>query len=217
METIIPVLGNIISIGFCLAPIPALQKAGKSGNLHQFSYAALFSTLLNQYIWWVYGILRGIMGLIIGNAMTLPLSLLTVLIYHHYDKSLVSALSKYMLIFPLIALFSVTVISVDLLGYICIAINIYNYVAPLEQIKPVLKSKDPKFIDVTTTIVGLLNCILWAWYGLILGDLPMIIPNLLGIVLGSLQLLLVGWASGKVSNDFVVVNVLKGFYSVKEL
>lgn len=215
METIIPVLGNIISLGFCLAPIPALQKAGKLGSLHQFSYAALFSTLLNQFIWWVYGIQRGIMGIIIGNAITLPLSLLTVLIYHHYDKSLVSALSKYSVIFPLIALFSVTFISVDTLGYLCVAINIYSYVAPLEQIKPILKSKDPKFIDGTTTAVGLLNSILWGWYGLILGDIPMIIPNLIGMTLGCLQLILVGWANEKISDQFVVVNALKGLYNLK--
>lgn len=214
---IIPILGNLISIGFCLAPIPALQKAGKAGNIHQFSYAALFSTLLNQYIWWVYGFLRGISGIIIGNGMTVPLSLLTVLIYHHYDKSLVSYLTRYITIFLLLTIFSVTIISVDTLGYLCIAINIYSYLAPLEQMKPVLKSKDARFIDATTTAIGLLNSGLWGWYGILLGDLPMIIPNILGIALGSLQLLLVAWANNKVPDQFIVVNALKGLYSIKEL
>jgi hypothetical protein len=30
----------------------------------------------------------------------------------------------------------------DTLGYLCIAINIYSYLASLEQMKPLLKSKD---------------------------------------------------------------------------
>lgn len=108
-------------------------------------------------------------------------------------------------------------ISVDTLGYLCIAINIYSYLAPLEQMKPVLKSKDARFIDATTTAIGLLNSGLWGWYGILLGDLPMIIPNIIGIALGSLQLLLVAWANNKVPDQFIVVNALKGLYSIKEL
>ena len=68
-------------------------------------------------------------------------------------------------------------------------INIISYAAPGQNIIKVIKKKDYKLIPIVTTIAGLLCSLSWTLFGILQKDWNSIIPNGLGIIFSSINII----------------------------
>ncbi|EGZ23456.1 hypothetical protein PHYSODRAFT_324669 [Phytophthora sojae] len=68
-------------------------------------------------------------------------------------------------------------------GFIAVAINIALYASPLANMKKVIETKDASSLPITISAVFLGNAALWVLYSITVGDMFVMVPNLLGMLL----------------------------------
>ena len=71
------------------------------------------------------------------------------------------------------------------------------YLAPLEQLKPVIKDKESRYIDINIIASSLLNTMIWTLLGILTNNYIVITPNATGFTLSMLMLVVYFWAKNQ--------------------
>ncbi|KAL8250409.1 hypothetical protein R6Q59_034102 [Mikania micrantha] len=77
-----------------------------------------------------------------------------------------------------------------IVGLICMVFNILMYVSPLTVMKMVIKTKSVKYMPVTLALASFANSIVWCGYALLRFDPYILVPNVLGTLSSTVQLIL---------------------------
>ncbi|KAG4954574.1 hypothetical protein JHK87_040168 [Glycine soja] len=77
-----------------------------------------------------------------------------------------------------------------LVGSIGLAVSIALYASPLVAMKKVIQTKSVEFMPLPLSLSSLLASLLWMTYGLLIGDIFVAGPNVVGTPLGILQIVL---------------------------
>jgi hypothetical protein len=86
----------------------------------------------------------------------------------------------------------------------------------LKKMKSALTIKDPAFINFTISLVSFANFFCWLVYSLLTKNYLMAIPNTIGVVIWSLNLIIYFWANEKLPNDFLVITLMKSSFSIDD-
>ncbi|KAH7289087.1 hypothetical protein KP509_31G056600 [Ceratopteris richardii] len=78
-------------------------------------------------------------------------------------------------------------------GIIAAVINTVMYAAPLAVMKHVITTKNVESMPFLLSLCTFINSCLWAIYGILKVDPYIIIPNVLGVIFGIMQLVLYGY------------------------
>eukprot|EP00253_Pinus_taeda_P034335 PITA_34335 len=78
------------------------------------------------------------------------------------------------------------------IGTICIVFNVFMYAAPLSIMKRVIQTKSVKYMPFYLSLGCTANGFVWTVYGCIHFDINLVLPNGLGALLGTSQLILNG-------------------------
>ncbi len=115
-------------------------------------------------------------------------------------------------------------VTLKLFGYLCIIFNLLIFVAPFSTIKKVINSSDAAPIHLLFSLIGLLGSIFWFVYGFIIDEVPLIVPNSIGIVLNAIQIFLYAiysrkdkLISGHFSNENSIISAFHYFDTDTEL
>ncbi|KOM40572.1 hypothetical protein LR48_Vigan04g077000 [Vigna angularis] len=76
------------------------------------------------------------------------------------------------------------------IGWISLVFNISVFAAPLGIMKRVIKTKSVEFMPLSLSFFLTLNAIMWFFYGLLLNDYYIALPNTLGFLFGIIQMVL---------------------------
>ncbi|MFX9847503.1 SWEET family sugar transporter, partial [Acinetobacter baumannii] len=79
---------------------------------------------------------------------------------------------------------------ITLVGFICAGLTIGMYAAPLSSMRTVIKMKSVKYMPFFLSFFQFLNGGIWAAYAVLVKDIYLGIPNGIGFILGSAQLVL---------------------------
>jgi solute carrier family 50 protein (sugar transporter) len=159
----------------------------------------LLSMFANSTCWFIYGILaHDIFPLMVTNGIGMGLTTFYLVVYYKYapDRQRVF----HQILFLLFGLFLIAMYPIfsyephrvvqQNIGYVSILVCAIMFGSPLVVLKEVIRQKSTDLLPLTMIVAGFINSLLWLLYGLILGDLFVIVPNLVNIFLGSIQLLL---------------------------
>ncbi|XP_039025474.1 bidirectional sugar transporter SWEET10-like [Hibiscus syriacus] len=78
----------------------------------------------------------------------------------------------------------------QILGYICMAFSLCVFVAPLGIVRKVIKTKSVEYTPFTFSVFLTLGAVMWFFYGLLLKDMNITVPNVLRFIFGILQMIL---------------------------
>ncbi|CAL9762597.1 bidirectional sugar transporter SWEET5-like [Musa acuminata AAA Group] len=203
IRSIIGVIGNVISCGLFLSPLPTFVQIIKKGTVEQFSPVPYLATALNCMLWIFYGLPfvhpNSLLVITInGIGLTFESVYLTIfLIYSNAQgrlkvvKVLAAEIAFVVVVVVVVLLVAHTYERRTLIvGILCIIFGTCMYAAPLSVMKLVVQTKSVKYMPFSLSCASFLNGICWTTYAFLPFDINILIPNGLGTLLALSQLVL---------------------------
>ncbi|KAL5565995.1 hypothetical protein UlMin_029159 [Ulmus minor] len=201
LSFIVGLIGNFISILVFASPIKTFCRVVKKKSTENFKGIPYVTTLLSTSLWTFYGLLKpdGILIVTVNAAgATLQVIYVTLfLIYAPKDKKiktgkLVAILDVGFLGFVIaVTLLAVREdIKLTFVGLLCAAFTIGMYAAPLSIMGMVIKMKSVEYMPFWLSFFLLLNGGVWSIYAVLVKDFFIGVPNAIGFILGSGQLVI---------------------------
>ncbi|KAB2632948.1 bidirectional sugar transporter SWEET4-like [Pyrus ussuriensis x Pyrus communis] len=204
MRTVVGIIGNVISFILFLSPVQTFVRIWKKGSVEQYSPVPYLATLFNCMAWALYGLPvvhpnSLLVVTINGSAIFIELSyVILFLIFSSDKKQRLKVLLVLLLELGFMALLAFLVIKLAhthnkrslIVGLVCILGNIMMYASPLSVMKLVITTKSVEYMPFFLSLFSFFNSVAWFTYALIRFDIFLTIPNGLGLLFGSAQLLL---------------------------
>ncbi|XP_021282235.1 bidirectional sugar transporter SWEET15 [Herrania umbratica] len=195
------VLGNIISVLVYLAPVPTFYRIYRKKSTESFQSLPYQVALFSSMLWLYYALIKkNALLLITINSFGCIVETMYISMYIAYasKNSRMSAMKLFVGVnvglFSLILILTYFLVKssirIQLLGWICVAISVSVFAAPLNIVARVIRTGSVEFMPFNLSFFLTLSAILWFAYGLFIKDLCVALPNILGFVLGMLQMLL---------------------------
>jgi len=191
-------LGKIPFVAYSfvlIAPYTSCQWIHEQKNVMGLSPAPFLSLITHSLMWTLYGLVVrdtpiyavNMLGIIGGSYFTWT--------YHRY-KSIDARNFALTVSMPIVAAACVAALSVKraifMVGLQANLVNIIFAASPLVQMKKVIDSKNSAIMPFQTSLALFFNYFAWTAYGsLVLGDIFVVFPALVGVVLACTQLALI--------------------------
>ncbi|KAI4331082.1 hypothetical protein MLD38_029305 [Melastoma candidum] len=194
------VMGNIVSFITFLAPMPTFYKIIKLKSTEGFQSIPYVVSLLSAMLLMYYGLLKGDMLLITINAIGCAIETTYVAAYLLYASK--GARVRTMMLLASMnvvgygTMLSMTFIlskgqsRVGIVGWICMAFSLSVFAAPLCIVRKVIKTKSVEFMPLSLSVFLTLGAVVWFFYGFLLRDVFIAVPNILGFLFGVTQMVL---------------------------
>ncbi|XP_020271305.1 bidirectional sugar transporter SWEET4-like [Asparagus officinalis] len=206
IRSAVGVLGNIISFGLFLAPLPTFVDILKKKSVEKYSPVPYLATFMNCLLWCLYGlpIVHPDSLLVItinGSGLVLQGTYILIFLIFANDAKQRSKIVGILLAeLAFIAVVAGLVLSLThthekrsmIVGILCIIFGVCMYASPLAVLKVVVSTKSVEYLPFMPSFTSFINGVCWTSYALIKFDLYMVIPNGLGTFLGVIQLLIYG-------------------------
>jgi len=193
-----PVIGALFSNLLAMGPLAAVlgvRKAGAIGEVNPDPFPVLFA---NCIAWSMYGAASKNHFLLAGNLAGVIFGLFYILSTYGLGSAQIRRRIE-LITFPLFALvvftgFAVTLLSPkvgeDTLGYVSNALVFVVFSSPLSTAAKVVATKNSASINRPFGIIQVLNCFTWAASALFINDIYLLVPNVFGLALGIIQVVL---------------------------
>lgn len=208
ISVIIAIFGNIISILVFLSPISTFKRIIKKKSTENFKGDTYVCTLLSTSLWTFYGLLKP-GGLLIATvngagAFLQATYLILYLIYAPKDTKVrymkLAGILNIGFLGALVVIVLVAVhgeIRLTILGFICAGLTLGMYASPLAAMKSVIITRSVEYMPFLLSFFLTVNAGVWSAYALLVRDFFIGVPNAIGLLLGSAQLILYMMYRGK--------------------
>ncbi|KAK7282614.1 hypothetical protein RIF29_11531 [Crotalaria pallida] len=201
----VAVIGNVASVSLYAAPITTFKRVIKKKSTEEFSCIPYIIGLLNCLLFTWYGLpvvsyKWENFPLVTVNGVGILLELSYVLIYFFYasakGKGRVAMITiPVLIVFCITALVSTFALHDNphrklLVGSIGLVVSVTMYGSPLVVMKKVIKTKSVEFMPLPLSVASFFAASLWLTYGILIRDIFVGGPNVIGLPLGILQLVL---------------------------
>ncbi|RVW60370.1 Bidirectional sugar transporter SWEET17 [Vitis vinifera] len=207
------VIGNIISVTVVLSPIKTFLRIVKHRSTEDFESFPYVIALLGTSLWCYYGVIKpGGFILATTNGLGIIIELVYVTLFIIYAPLRVRAKTAIYLgilnvavpaIVILITLFTMHGdLRIDVLGFVCAGLSIVMYGSPLVVVKRVLTTKSVEYMPLLLSFFFFLNGGIWTFYAILVKDFFLGVPNGIGFLLGTAQMVLyaIYWKSKSSQN-----------------
>ncbi|KDO64482.1 hypothetical protein CISIN_1g047365mg, partial [Citrus sinensis] len=180
---------NITSFLVCLAPMPTFYKIYKKKSTEGFQSVPYVISLFSAMIWIYYALLKqNAIFLMTINTFCCVMQTIYIAVYVFYAPKKVRIQTVKLLL--LLNIFGFGAIREKILGYICMTFALSVFAAPLFIVRKVIKTKSVEYMPFTLSFFLTIGAVAWFFYGLLIKDLNVAIPNVLGFIFGVLQMIL---------------------------
>ncbi|KAL8217481.1 hypothetical protein R6Q57_020854 [Mikania cordata] len=194
-------LGNIVSFMVFLAPIPTFYKVYKKKSTEGFHSSPYVVALFSAMLWIYYAMLKtNVLLLITINSFGIVIETVYIVFFLFYAPKKARMESLKLIILLIFVGFGLIVVMTQFLargstrgvivGWICLVFSLCVFVAPLGVLRQVIKTKSVEYMPILLSVALTLSAVMWFFYGLLLGDFNIAIPNTLGFTFGIIQMIL---------------------------
>uniref|UniRef100_A0A0E0K0A3 Bidirectional sugar transporter SWEET n=1 Tax=Oryza punctata TaxID=4537 RepID=A0A0E0K0A3_ORYPU len=195
------ILGNIISLMVFLSPLPTFYRVYRKKSTEGFQSTPYVVTLFSCMLWMYYAFVKSGSELLVTiNGVGCVIETVYLAMYLAYAPKSARMLTAKMLLGLNIGLFGVIALvtlllshgelRVHVLGWICVAVSLSVFAAPLSIIRLVIRTKSVEFMPFSLSFFLVLSAVIWFAYGLLKKDVFVALPNVLGFVFGVAQMAL---------------------------
>lgn len=203
IRTGVGIVGNVISFGMFLSPMPTFIRIFKKKSVEEFSIIPYVATLMNCMLWMVYGLPvvhpKSTLVLTINAAGT-GIELSYVILYLIFSSGAKRRKAMILFLVELVFVAAVVVIVITcfhtherrtlFVGILCVIFCVMMYLAPLSVMRLVIQTKSVEYMPLFLSVASFFNGLCWTIYAQIRFDLFITIPNAIGLVFSITQLVL---------------------------
>ncbi|WOK96124.1 Crotonase superfamily [Canna indica] len=208
LSFIVGVLGNVISILVFTSPIGTFRRIVKKKSTESFKGLPYITTLLSTSLWCFYGLLKpgGLLVVTVNGVGTVMQAIYVTLFLVYAPKDTRVKMTKLVGVvnvgfFGAVVLVTLLAVhgSVRLLavGFLCAALTVGMYASPMAAMRTMVKTKSVEYMPFFLSFFLFLNGGVWSIYSVLVRDYFIGVPNAIGFVLGSAQLILYAVYRGK--------------------
>ncbi|KAI7980773.1 Bidirectional sugar transporter SWEET16 [Camellia lanceoleosa] len=201
LSFIIGIIGNIISILVFASPIGTFKGVVKKKSTENYKALPYITTLLSTSLWTFYGLLKpgGLLILTVNGAGAVLQFIYVTLFLIYAPRAIKVKSMKLVAVLDvgfLGAVIAVTLLTIHgslrltFIGILCAALTIGMYAAPLAVMRTVIKTTSVEYMPFFLSFFLFLNAGVWSVYALLVKDIFIGVPNAIGFILGSAQLIL---------------------------
>ena len=188
-----------MGIATALAPAPTMKSIIAANSIGDYSVLPYIVTFCQCILWISYAsVTPGKSELLPVNIFVCVVEFIYVLIFLRYVDSVgekraqlfktVSTPFIVTSIIVLIALFLSSSGASKFLGVFAVLSNIVMYGAPLAAVKTVIETRSVKYMPFLLSFIGTIASLIWSSWAFITKDPFVLTPNLIGAILGFIQL-----------------------------
>ncbi|KAK2393140.1 bidirectional sugar transporter N3 [Trifolium repens] len=200
------ILGNAISLMVYLAPLPTFIRIFKNKSTESFQSLPYLVALFSSMLWLYYALIKtNAIFLVSINSFGCVVEVIYCIMYIIYApkdaRKLTIKLFVLMNVVSFVLIFLIIQFAihenhrVSFLGWVCTFISIAVFAAPLSIVVRVVKTRSVQFMPFNLSLFLTLSGVVWFAYGFFKNDICIYLPNVVGFVLGVIQMLLYGYYS----------------------
>ncbi|KAL0415625.1 UNVERIFIED_CONTAM: Bidirectional sugar transporter SWEET14 [Sesamum latifolium] len=194
-------LGNIVSFMVYLSPIPTFYQIYKKKTSEGFQSVPYVVALFSAMLWIYYAFLKSNTTLIITiNSVGCFIETIYICFYLFYAPKKERVQTLKLLFLLIVCGFGFIVLSTHFLvkaslqanvvGWICLVFSLCVFIAPLCIVRKVIRTKSVEYMPFLLSLFLTLSAVMWFFYGFLIKDYNIAIPNILGFSFGVLQMAL---------------------------
>ncbi|XP_062018741.1 bidirectional sugar transporter SWEET9-like isoform X1 [Rosa rugosa] len=202
MASVFGILGTIVAFLVYLAPLPTFYWIFKKKSTQGFPSipysVSLFSAMLTLYYAFVK---TNCLLLITINSIGCFIETVYLVVFMIYatPKSRTFA-TKLLILFNILgyglmllctSLVPNVLLRLKVVGWIVIVFNVCVFAAPLTIMRQVIKTKSVEYMSFPLSLSLTLCAVMWFFYGLLIRDLFIAAPNVLGFAFGIVQMIMI--------------------------
>ncbi|KAL4325832.1 hypothetical protein GQ457_11G029370 [Hibiscus cannabinus] len=194
------ILGNVLSFMVYLAPLPTFVRVYRKKSTEGFESLPYVVALVSAVLWIYYATLKSEAYLLMTiNSIGCVVETVYIIVFVVYAPKKARILTLKLLgVFNMGVLVMVLVTHfftqgrsrIHVIGWSCVVTSAAVFAAPLGIMRLVISTKSVEFMPFTLSLFLTLSAIMWLVYGLLLNDFYISLPNIVGVVLGMIQMLL---------------------------
>ncbi|CAN4089320.1 unnamed protein product [Withania somnifera] len=195
------ILGNIVSFIVFLSPLPTFYKIYKKKSTEGYQSIPYVIAFFSSMLWIYYAFLKTNVTLLITiNSFGMFIETIYVGVYLYYAPKKPRVHTVKMLLLTLVGGFGAIILVAQFLfkgvaraqviGWICLVFSLCVFVAPLGIVRQVIKTKSVEYMPILLSVFLTLSAVMWFFNGLLLKDINIAAPNVLGFIFGILQMVL---------------------------
>ncbi|KAG9443837.1 hypothetical protein H6P81_015177 [Aristolochia fimbriata] len=198
---IIGVVGNIVSILVFISPVGTFKRVVKKKSTENFKSIPYVATLLSTSLWTFYGVLKpgGLLVATVNGAGAVLQTIYVILFLIYAPKDTKIKTLKLVVAMDVAFLGAVVAVTLFVLhgsqrvlvvGFLCAGLTLGMYGSPMAAMRTVILTKSVEFMPFFLSFFLFLNGGVWTLYSVLVRDFFIGVPNAIGFVLGSVQLIL---------------------------
>uniref|UniRef100_A0A803KNY7 Bidirectional sugar transporter SWEET n=2 Tax=Chenopodium quinoa TaxID=63459 RepID=A0A803KNY7_CHEQI len=200
LSFIFGILGNIISVLLFLSPIKTFIQIVSKGSTGEFESIPYICTFLATSLWTYYGLIKpGALLVATVNGFGAVVELVFVTLFLIFAPPEMRAkTAKLAVILDLGFLGAVMLVSkymllddemrINMIGTLGAFVNILMYGSPLAALRAVMETRSVEYMPFLLSLCSFLNGGVWTIYAVLVKDLFLLVPNAVGFILGTIQL-----------------------------
>ncbi|CAN6472269.1 unnamed protein product [Victoria cruziana] len=222
-------LGNAVSFMVYLAPVPTFYRIFKKKTTDGFQSLPYVVALFSAMLWIYYAMLKtNALLLITVNIVGcfIESTYIFMFIFYAPQRAKIKTV-KLLLLLNVGAFCSILVPTMvfvsggkrlNILGWVCSAFAVSVSAAPLFIMRSVIRTKSVEYMPFSLSLFLTLSAAMWLVYGILINDLFVALPNVLGLTFGTAQMALYLYyknnspvvADQKLPEQGVAINVCGG-------
>jgi len=185
-------------IGLFMSPVPqVIMKVIKSKTTGQFPDTPYLVSLVNCALWCMYAIPKRLTQCLAINGLGVVLNVMWICVFVVYTEKKTNLMIKIAAVLAVIGtVFAIQMglgwnedTATGVTGDVADVFNIGMYGAPLAAVGTVVATRSVETLPILMVLGCMLASILWGTYAKFIGDYHMGIPNDIGVMLASVQII----------------------------
>lgn len=187
----LPYAGPLLFMALLFSSLTAAGRMVQTKSTGKIPFFPIASLFLSSFVWTLYGVLRHDASLYISNGVGIVVSLVCIGVFHLYSTSRPWGTYWTLLLSSIIVMLLIQAHLDVIVGWIACALSVVLSGSPLVVISTVIKERSTAALPFSISFINWLSNISWMCYGyLVVNDVIIYAPSILGFALTSIQLAL---------------------------